>query len=168
MKICLVYHLFLRGFYLYMHHGLCPVLWTACRCARWGSLQHYHGSGPPLACRSQLQAQLWSWHILQTPFCQTSPPAWPAVCSSPGLSASRCFPDPASIHHQYCQNLAVKCSDKKNIISTLKKSFVNALWKALEQLLWMSGDDSGCCSWSGGNYEFSSTMGLFFCQGTLF
>lgn len=71
-------------YYLYMHHGLCPVLWTVCRYARWASHRHCHDNGPPLACRSPPHSQLWSWHTLQTPFCLTSPPVWPAACSFPG------------------------------------------------------------------------------------
>lgn len=73
-----------------------------------GSLQRCHGNVQPLACRSLPQAPVWSWHTLQTPFCQTSPPKWWAVCSFPGWWASRCSPAPASTHHLCCQNLAVK------------------------------------------------------------
>lgn len=130
--------LYYWGFYLYTHHGLCPVLWTVCRCARWGNPQHCHGSDPLLACRSLLQVQLWSWHTLQTPSCQTSPPTWPAVCSSPGLSASRCSPDQANILHQYCQNLAVVRKTIERI-----KVLCECSLKSWEQLVWMSVDDSG-------------------------
>lgn len=123
-----------QTFYLCTRRGLCPALWTVCRCARWGSPRRFRDTGPLWACSSQLPAPLWSWRTLQTLSSQTSPPAWWAACRFPGSSASRCFPDRASTRRLCCQILAVEQGEKRNIIRTIGKHSLHRLGWALRCL----------------------------------
>lgn len=118
-----------------------------------GSLQHCHGNVPPLACRSLPQAPVWSWHTLQTPFCQTSPPTWWVVCSFPGWLASRCSPAPASTHHLCCQNLAVKEEAEISLFFFFffLESFANLFWISAEPF-WVAAQVLGITV---GGYKWS-------------